>query len=204
MEFWCECGSRDCLETVVLTPASYEALRLTNHPVLAPDHALGRIREAQRTTTASGGDAGVLALEAAQQQRRSRRSIAAAPSQVRGRVLVVDDSETFQRVSASVVSEAQGLRLVGVASSGEDAIRLLPELKPDLVLLDIHMPGISGLETAPLILRERPSTVIVLISAAPDGVTVDLASIGAVAFLSKVELSPRKLEELWLVHVPRA
>lgn len=119
-------------------------------------------------------------------------------------MLVVDDSETFQEVSASVVAEAEGLRLVGVATSGEEAIRLLPELKPDLVLLDVHMPGISGLETAPLILRERPGTVIVLVSADPGSIAVDLASIGAVAFLSKVELSPRRLEELWLAHVARA
>jgi two-component system invasion response regulator UvrY len=71
-------------------------------------------------------------------------------------VLVVDDSEIFQRVGASLVSDAQGLHLVGVAASGEEAIRLLPELKPDLVLLDIHMPGIGGLEAARVIRRESP------------------------------------------------
>jgi DNA-binding NarL/FixJ family response regulator len=118
-------------------------------------------------------------------------------------VLVVDDSETFQRVAASVVSEAAGLRLVGVAATGEEAIRLLPELKPDLVLLDVHMPGIGGLATAPVIRRESPSTVIVLVSADPESTAVDLPSIGVAAFLSKVELSPRTLEELWQAHVPR-
>jgi CheY-like chemotaxis protein len=179
-------------------------LRLTNRPVLAPGHQLGRIREARRNAAASGEDARALRSQAEHQHRRSRRNVAAARSQVRGRVLVVDDSVTFQEVSASVVAEAEGLRLVGVATSGEEAIRLLPELKPDLVLLDVHMPGISGLETAPLILRERPGTVIVLVSADPGSIAVDLASIGAVAFLSKVELSPRRLEELWLAHVARA
>jgi two-component system invasion response regulator UvrY len=117
---------------------------------------------------------------------------------------VVDDSETFQQVGASVVSEAEGLRLVGVAASGEEAIRLLPELMPDLVLLDVHMPGLGGLGTAAVIRRASPSTVIVLVSADPESVTVDLASIGAAAFLSKVELSPRRLEELWLTCVPSA
>lgn len=116
----------------------------------------------------------------------------------------MDDSKTFQRVAASVISEAQSLRLVGEAASGEDAIRLLPELKPDLVLLDIHMPGISGLETAPIIRRESPRTVIFLVSADPPNVAANLPSIGAAALLSKVELSPRRLEELWQTHVSRA
>ena len=52
--------------------------------------------------------------------------------------------------------------------------------------------------------RESPSTVIVLVSADPGSVTVNLASVGAGAFLSKVELSPRRLEELWQTHVGRA
>jgi two-component system, NarL family, invasion response regulator UvrY len=118
-------------------------------------------------------------------------------------VLVVDDSEIFQQTAASLVSEARGLRLGGVAASGEEAIQLLPELKPDLVLLDVHMPGLSGLEAAPLMRRESPDTVVVLISADPGSVAVDPESIGAAAFLPKAELSPRKLEELCLEHVPR-
>ena len=121
-----------------------------------------------------------------------------------GRVLVVDDSEIFQRVGASLVSEAQGLHLVGVAASGEEAIRLLPELKPDLVLLDIHMPGIGGLEAARVIRRESPKTVVVLVSARP-GKRRDRPSVGRAAdLLSKVELSPGKLEELCLEHLPRS
>jgi len=119
-------------------------------------------------------------------------------------VLVVDDSEIFQRVGASLVSEAQGLHLVGVAASGEDAIRLLPELKPDLVLLDIHMPGIGGLEAARLIRRESPKTVVVLVSADPGSVEIDPQSVGAADLLSKVELNPGKLEELCREHLPRA
>ena len=117
---------------------------------------------------------------------------------------MVDDSEIFQRVGASLVSETQGLHLVGVAASGEEAIRLLPELKPDLVLLDVNMPGIGGLETARVIRRESPETVIVLVSADPGYVAIDPGSIGAFDLLSKIELSPGKLVELWLEHVPRA
>ena len=100
----------------------------------------------------------------------------AARPQVHGRVLVVDDGEIFQQVGASLVSEAQGLHLVGVAASGEEAIRLLPELKPDLVLLDVHMPGLGGLETARVIRRESPQTVVVLVSVDPMSVPADTPS----------------------------
>jgi CheY-like chemotaxis protein len=119
-------------------------------------------------------------------------------------VLVVDDSEIFQQVGASLISDAEGLHLAGVAASGEEAITLLPELKPDLVLLDVQMPGIGGLETARVIQRESPETVVVLISADPGGVAIDPRSIGVADLLSKVELSPGKLEELWLEHALRS
>jgi two-component system, chemotaxis family, protein-glutamate methylesterase/glutaminase len=117
-------------------------------------------------------------------------------------VLAVDDSEIFLRVANSVVSSTTGLRLVGTATSGEEAIRLLPELKPDLVLLDIHMPGLDGFETARIIARESPETVIVLVSAEPAGLEADSEAAGAVALLDKVGLGPGLLDELWLKHRP--
>ena len=119
-------------------------------------------------------------------------------------MLLVDDSAVFQRVGTTLVSEARGLHLVGVAASGEEAIELLPELKPDLVLLDVHMPGIGGLEAARVIRRESPETVVVLISADPRSVAIDPRSLGAAELLPKVELTPARLEELWLEHAPRA
>lgn len=85
---------------------------------------------------------------------------------VRGRVLVVDDS--------------------------------------DLVLLDVHMPGMGGLEAARVIQRESPETVVVFVFADPRSVAIDARSIGAAALLSKVELSPARLDKLWLEHLPRA
>lgn len=204
LQLHCECGSADCREIVSLSPATYEALRRTDHPVLAPGHKLGRMREARPSAAASGEKARALTSQALQQHRRSCRNIASARSVRRGRVLVVDDSEIFRRVGSSLVSEAEGLRLVGVAACGEEAIRLLPELKPDLVLLDVHMPGLGGLETARIIRRESPTTVVILVSADPRSVAADAPSTGAAAFLSKTDLSPRVLDELWLEHLPRA
>ena len=121
-----------------------------------------------------------------------------------GRVLVVDDSEIFQRVGASLVSEAQGLHLVGVAASGEEAIRLLPELKPDLVLLDIHMPGIGGLEAARVIQTrepDRPSS-----SSSPPTREASRSTLGRSGqpTFCPSRAEPRQARELCLEHLPRA
>jgi len=192
----CECGQRDCRETVTLTNAALEAYRRTNRPVLAPGHKLGRYDEVRRNAAATIEDAQALKAQSAQQLRRSRKALGA-------RVLAVDDSEVFLEVADSVVSGTTGLRLVGTAASGEEAIRLLPHLLPDLVLLDVHMPGIGGLETARIIGRDSPQTVVVLVSAEPDGLAAAAESVGAVAILGKVELSPDLLDQLWLKHGSR-
>jgi CheY-like chemotaxis protein len=192
----CECGERDCRETVSLSQAALEAYRRTNRPVLAPGHKLGRFEEARRSAAASIEDAQALKAQSAQQLRRSRNAL-------RARVLAVDDSEIFLQVADSVVSGTAGLRLVGTAASGEEALELLPHLQPDLVLLDVHMPGIGGMETASIIGRDSPQTVVVLVSAEPDGLAAAAESVGAVAILSKVDLSPDMLDRLWLKHGSR-
>jgi CheY-like chemotaxis protein len=189
----CECGERDCRETVSLSQAALEAYRRTNRPVLAPGHKLGRFEEARRSAAASIEDAQALKAQSAQQLRRSRKAL-------RARVLAVDDSEIFLQVADSVVSGTAGLRLVGTAASGEEALELLPHLQPDLVLLDVHMPGIGGMETASIIGRDSPQTVVVLVSAEPAGLAAAAKSVGAVAILSKVDLSPDMLDQLWLKH----
>ena len=120
----------------------------------------------------------------------------------RGRVLVVDDSEIFLRTAASIVSTVDGLRVVGTAESGEEAIRLLPELKPDLVLLDIHMPGLDGIETAAVIHRDAPQTVVILVSCEPGGASEAARAAGAAALLDKRDLVPSRLHSLWREHGP--
>jgi two-component system, NarL family, invasion response regulator UvrY len=192
----CECGERDCRETVSLSQAALEAYRRTNCPVLAPGHKLGRLEEARRSAAGSVEDAQALKAQSAHQLRRSRKAL-------RARVLAVDDSEIFLQVADSVVSGTTGLRLVGTAASGEEAIKLLRHLQPDLVLLDVHMPGIGGMETARIIGRASPQTVVVLVSAEPDGLAAAAESVGAVAILSKVDLSPDMLDQLWLKHGSR-
>lgn len=120
------------------------------------------------------------------------------------RVLVVDDSEIFLRTATTIVSAVGGLQLVGTAASGEEAIRLLPELKPDLVLLDIHMPGLDGIETARIIHRDEPRAVVVIVSGEPAGASEAARAAGAVALLDKRDLLPGTLDALWLEHAPDA
>ena len=100
------------------------------------------------------------------------------------RVLAVDDSEAFLRALGDVV-HASGFELVGSALSGEEAVRLHAELHPDLVLLDLHLPGIDGRETARRITRARAATKIVLMSVDP-----------APGVLPKSALTPELLHEL--------
>lgn len=118
-------------------------------------------------------------------------------------MLLVDDSDAYLAAAASVVSSTRGLRLVGVAGSGEEALRLFPDLMPDLVLLDIRMPGLGGIETAGILRRRHPETVVVLASAEPDGFASAAYSAGAAALVNKAELTTEALDALWLEHRPR-
>lgn len=125
-----------------------------------------------------------------------------AQSDRQSRVLLVDDSDAFLRAAASVVAAANRFQLVGSVTSGEEAIRLLPELKPDLVLLDVHMPGINGVETARIIHRQHPEIVVVLMSATPENVNGTARAATAATLIDKAELCPASLDRL-LTQRPR-
>jgi DNA-binding NarL/FixJ family response regulator len=84
------------------------------------------------------------------------------------RVLVVDDHPTFRDGVASVLDRAEGLELVGEAGSGEDAVRQSRQLRPDVVLMDLAMPGIGGVEATRRITRELPDTAVVAVTMADD------------------------------------
>jgi response regulator NasT len=77
------------------------------------------------------------------------------------RVLVAED-ETIIRMDLCGLLEDQGLRVVGQARDGEEAVALARELRPDVVLLDVKMPKLDGIEAARRIYAERPLPIVVL------------------------------------------
>jgi CheY-like chemotaxis protein len=121
---------------------------------------------------------------------------------LRARVLVADDSDVFLRAAASVISATSTLRLVGAAGSGQEAIELVPALRPDLVLLDFHMPGMDGIQTTRIIRRDEARTVVIVISTEPDGLSEVARAAGAAATLHKRDFVPSTLDALWLEHMP--
>lgn len=121
---------------------------------------------------------------------------------LRGRVLVADGSDAFLGVAASVISDTNTLRLIGAVESGEEAIRLFPLLRPDLVLLDLQMPGMDGIQTTRIIRRDEPRTVVIVISADLDGLSDLARAAGAATTLDKRDFAPRTLDALWQAHKP--
>lgn len=111
----------------------------------------------------------------------------------------VDDNAGFRATLCDLIAATQRFVLIGEASSGSDAIALVPRLCPDLVLMDVHMPGMSGFEAATLLAGAHNDQLIVLMSADPIEVPrgFDLHG-GELVIMTKQELSPRRLLELWL------
>lgn len=101
------------------------------------------------------------------------------------RVMVVDDSR-IQEVQIRNLLEGTDYEVVHYCRSGEDALAVYDEVKPDVVTMDIIMPGMDGLETAQAILEEYPEAKIIMVSSlAYDDTFEEAKSIGAKAFLDK-------------------
>jgi two-component system invasion response regulator UvrY len=113
-------------------------------------------------------------------------------------VFCVDDHPDFRDVLCSLVAATPGFRLVGQASSGEEAVIVVPTVRPDLVLMDLNMPGIGGFRAAEVLASGRRDLVIALISADPVELSPRVATHGGeIAFVGKTELSSRRLLDLW-------
>ena len=113
-------------------------------------------------------------------------------------VLVVDDQAPFRFAARAVIKRADGFELVGEAESGEQAVDLAAELHPDLVLMDINMPGINGLEATSRIVAQAPDAVVFLCSTYErSDLPEEAGDSGARAYINKEELGPVVLRDLW-------
>jgi two-component system invasion response regulator UvrY len=114
------------------------------------------------------------------------------------RVLIADDQRPFRNAARAVLEAAAGFRLVGEAASGEEAVTLVASLRPDLVLMDITMPGIGGIEAARAIAAGHPTTTTILLSTYREEDLPDEAgTCGAAAYLHKADFGGHALRELW-------
>jgi two-component system, NarL family, invasion response regulator UvrY len=114
-------------------------------------------------------------------------------------VLVADDQASFREVVHQLVAATPGFRLVGEANCAEDALRQVEVLWPQLVLMDVRMPGMGGVEGARKLTRLHPEIMVVLISVhGPEELSPELvAGEDAAPFVPKQDLRPRLLRELW-------
>lgn len=93
-------------------------------------------------------------------------------------IMVVDDSPFASKQIKDLV-EKHGYEVIGYAKNGEEGIELYKELQPDIVILDIIMPGIDGLEAAEILIKNYPDIKIVMLSSLCDSATLDeVKSIG--------------------------
>jgi DNA-binding NarL/FixJ family response regulator len=111
-------------------------------------------------------------------------------------VLVVDDQDPFRRAMSVVVDSTEGFAVVGAVASGEESVAAATELRPDLVLMDINLPGIDGIEAARQISRLPGAPLVVLLSTYDED-DFDLSGCGAAAYIAKSAFSRARLLQVW-------
>jgi len=113
-------------------------------------------------------------------------------------VLIVDDQPPFRSVARTVVSLAPGFAVAGEAETGEASVEAAADLDARLVLMDINLPGINGIEATRRIVATRPDTVVVLLSTyTEDDLPADARTCGAARYVHKEDLSPAMIREVW-------
>ena len=111
---------------------------------------------------------------------------------------MVDDSSPFREATRELIDATSGFEWIGDASCGEEGVEESARLEPDLVLMDVRMPGIGGVEAARRIVARPPAPMVVLITCS------DLSSVpdrGGVELLAKDRLTPASLRRVWQEHV---
>jgi DNA-binding NarL/FixJ family response regulator len=116
------------------------------------------------------------------------------------RVLTVDDQAVFRRAVRDLLAATPEFEDVGQAASGAEALELAAAVRPDLVLLDVRMHGMDGIETARRLLAADCGAVVVLISLDDVPEAASAVAGGVAAHVRKQQLSTRTLRALWAAH----
>ncbi len=114
------------------------------------------------------------------------------------RVLVVDDSELMRRTLTRLFESDPGMRVVGAAASGKEALEMLPALSPDVISLDLHMPEMDGVMTLKRIMLTDPTPTVIMTASSPDALDQTFETIlrfGAIDFVTKPSRSRGEMEE---------
>jgi two-component system chemotaxis response regulator CheB len=112
------------------------------------------------------------------------------------RVLIVDDSALVQEILRSILGLDSELEVVGFAGNGEKALEQTRELRPDIIVMDIDMPGMNGLAATEKIMAYCPTPILILTSMDRAEVAFEAMSKGAVEVVEKPELDDEKCREL--------
>jgi len=114
------------------------------------------------------------------------------------RVWVIDDQATFRRATAATLAAMDGFVMAGECETGESAVAALRDGAADIVLMDIHMPGMGGIEATRQIRAANPDVVVVLMSTYDlEDLPAAASSCGATAYLHKERLAPDVLGRIW-------
>jgi DNA-binding NarL/FixJ family response regulator len=115
------------------------------------------------------------------------------------RVLIVDDQAPFREAARAVVEATDGFDVVGESETGEASVVASQQLDPDLVLMDVNLPGINGLEATRQILKNSNGTVVVLLLSTyeEEEYAPRAAECGASSYIAKSKFEPDRLTAAW-------
>ena len=114
------------------------------------------------------------------------------------RVLIVDDQLPFRRAAETVVDCTDSFVVVGAVPTAEDGLAAVRDLLPDLVLMDVNLPGIDGMEASRRLRRDFPGVRVILLSSYDEAEFADLTGdCGAAAYVPKSAFGPDRLAEVW-------